>query len=173
MPLVVQDVGIRIPLSRGLFALVDEADFETVNQHKWFASKGSRTFYAARNVVLDGRRTVVRMHQVLLGMPKDVDIDHVNGDGLDNRRANLRTTSRSQNNFNQHRKQRGCSSKYRGVTWSRYHGKWQAQIKAHGKYKLIGRFDDELEAALAYDAAGAARDAKHFAPNFPGGVPCP
>jgi hypothetical protein len=92
--------------------------------------------------------------------------DHIDGDGLNNQRHNLRSATDLQNACNQTRKRAGCASQFRGVTWHRRAEKWQAQIKIGGHLKYLGSFRDEFAAARAYDAAGIARDPDHFTPNF-------
>ena len=84
--------------------------------------------------------------------PGKLEVDHINGDGLDNRRSNLRLCTRRQNSMNQ-KKQKNCTSKYKGVSWSKRRKKWAAAITLYGKYKSLGFFDDEEEAAQAYRVA--------------------
>jgi len=141
----------RIALAGGRFAIVDDADFECLNQHKWHYLPGPRTGYARR-------RQEGLMHQVILTPPPGMQIDHINGDGLDNRRCNLRICTRSQNQQNS-RKHKGCTSLYKGVCQNIGRGKpWAAYICTDGKVRQIDSFDDEWEAAKAYNDAAK----KHF-----------
>lgn len=93
----------QIPLSRGLFALVDEADYEQVSALRWYATHAGRArdkWYAVRSLA-KGRRLL--MHRLILSAPAGSEVDHINGDGLDNRRANLRLCARWQNCVNTRR----------------------------------------------------------------------
>ena len=152
----------KIPLSQGMFAIVDDADFEWLNQHKWHVTiRGTRS-YATRHITRNGRRTKIYMHCAILSPPSGKDTDHVNGDGLDNRRRNLRTCTRSQNHMNS-AKRDGCSSIYKGVNWDRRRCKWQVQVGTRNAHRRhLGYFDDEQEAAIAYNV-GASKLFGEFA----------
>lgn len=137
----------EISLTQGKVAIVDASDYDMLMQFKWFANKSGRNWYAARNVPRgDGRQTAVKMHVMLLGK----GVDHKNGDGLDNRRINLRLATQQQNGFNQ-KPQVGGTSAFKGVAWNKRAKKWMAQIQFNGKHMHIGYFEDELKAATAYD----------------------
>ena len=138
----------KIKLTQGKFALVDDKDFEKVNQYKWHASKSYNTFYAIRKK--DGE--TIRMHRVIMGFVKgDLrQVDHINSNGLDNRRSNLRECSNQQNQFNM-KARIGCSSKYKGVSWAKGRNKWLAQIQVDDKDFHLGYFKREIDAAKAYD----------------------
>ena len=133
-----------IPLTRGKVALVDERDYELVAGKQWFASPVANTCSARR-------KPGGYMHRLILHAPPDMEVDHVNGDGLDNRRSNLRLATHRQNGCNRP-KRHGLSSRYKGVFWSGCVGKWCAQIKDR-KSLHLGCFSDEIDAALAYDVA--------------------
>ena len=142
-----------ISLTQGRFTIVDDGDFEWLNQHKWhWKSKPTGTGYAMRDVRENGRWKHIYMHRIILSPQGGREPDHINGDGLDNRRCNLRSCTRSQNNMNS-RKRRGCSSRYKGVCWNSRDRKWEARIRVNGRLKQLGYFDDEQEAAAAYDVA--------------------
>ena len=144
----------RIPLTKGKYAIVDPEDFERLNKHKWYASQGNNTFYAVRGIRAGRKRITLKMHRQILRPPDHLFVDHMNHNGLDNRKANLRPATHSQNNFNRIISTRGnLSSKYKGVTWHKSKKKWQARIGIYGKRKYIGCFDDEIQAAKAYDKA--------------------
>lgn len=109
------------------------------------------------------------MHNEVIRPPKGLINDHINRNGLDNRKANLRPVTRAQNTLNRlyKFKRKDSPSKYKGVTWHKYTKKWQAQICYAGKHKFVGYFNDEIQAAKAYDAA-AIKYHKDFAVlNFP------
>ena len=113
-----------------------------------------------------GKQKSVRMHRAVLDVPTGKFIDHINHNGLDNRKANLRVVTRLENTWNK-RKQRGnYSSQYKGVTWLKRTGKWQARIVCNGRAIFIGQFDDEKAAARAYDARAAELFGEYAALNF-------
>jgi len=144
----------RIPLTQGKFALVDPEDYEGLSKYNWYAVRSPRGFYAVRTVITKKGRSVrktVGMHRVILKAPQGKLIDHINHNGLDNRKCNLRICTIQQNVWNM-RKQRGnCASQYKGVTLRKDIGKWQARIICNGKSFSIGYFGDEKAAAAAYD----------------------
>jgi len=151
----------KIPLTQGKFAIVDPEDYEELSRYKWYAVRSPRGFYAVRSAkanglshaVQNGRigQKNVRMHRVILKAPEGKFIDHINHNGLDNRKSNLRICTMQQNAWNM-RKQRGnCVSQYKGVTRRKDTGKWQARIIYNAKRISIGCFDDEKAAAMAYD----------------------
>ena len=146
-----------VDLTNGYSAIVDDADYEHVSKHKWFSmirrrADGTERVYAARNAKLaDGRRTTQYMHNVLAGTQKGMCTDHVDGNGLNNRRSNLRVCTQTENARNTC--PRKGSSKYKGVYWSSDKNRWRAQIRVRGKSFYIGCFTNETDAARAYDAA--------------------
>ena len=142
----------RIPLTQGKFAIVDDADYESLSQYKWHATKPRHIWYAVRTIWQNGKRCHIYMHRVILNPSPGLQSDHINGDGLDNRRVNLRPCTRSQNLMNA-RKWAKCSSKWKGVYWQKQAQKWAAQIKAKGKVRHLGLFDSENEACYAYNIA--------------------
>lgn len=155
-----------IKLTQGKVALVDNADFEVLSKFKWYALKVGRRFYAARNIRKpDGTRTIQLLHQFLLpGVPQ---IDHQDGNGLNDQMHNIRPATHQQNARGFQQKRLGASSKFRGVTWDRKQLKWLAYIKADGKVINLGRFADEANAGRARDIATL----KYYGPdahfNFP------
>jgi hypothetical protein len=155
----------RIPLTRGLTALVDDADAPAVlAAGAWFALPEGRTHYAARNYMReDGQRRVIRLHTFLTGWPR---VDHRNGDGLDNRRDNLRPATYPQNNRNARRRSDNTSG-YKGVSWRGDRSLWVARIWLGGRKLHLGYFSDPAEAARAYDAAAREHFGAYARPNFP------
>lgn len=144
---------MQIELTRGQVATVDDVDADWVLQHNWQAQRAGRTWYAKAKI--GGR--VVKLHRAIAeraGLTiHGMQVDHVNGDGLDNRRANLRVATATENMRHQTRKAAGKSSHYKGVSWDRRAGKWYACINVDGQHVKLGRFDSEIVAAAAYDAA--------------------
>jgi hypothetical protein len=134
----------EIRLSNGMAAIVDDDDYDFLMQWKWYFNGR----YAMR--CINGKTT--GMHRLIAGTPAGVEVDHINGNKLDNRRANLRNCTRSEN-------ARNCSvrsdntSGYKGVFWHKQHGKWSARIKLNGKRHHLGDFDTPTEAGAAYDKA--------------------
>ena len=144
----------RIQLSQGKYALVDDADFEVVSKYRWHAYKHRNTWYAKRNVrEHEGiNRKTEFMHKLITGYAQT---DHENGDGLDNRRANLRDATDQQNRMNMRKSTKPKSSVFKGVHWLRSTGRWHAEIKLNGRKHHLGFFDDEVVAAAAYNQAAS------------------
>lgn len=141
----------QIPLTQGQFALVDDKDFEYLNQFKWQALKDKVTYYAVRSVTLNKKQYPVLMHRVILEIadPK-MQGDHMDHNGLNNQRYNLRIVTRKQNIRNSTGNKKSASI-YKGVTYIKSSKKWCAQISINGKNKHLGVFTDEIEAAKKYD----------------------
>ena len=140
-----------IPLTHGKIAIVDEADAELVlSGRPWTAIQPkTHTWYAMRHV--RAPRVTISMHILVAGYK---GVDHVNGNGLDNRRINLRPATRAQNRVNCGL-QRNNKSGYKGVRWDRRGRKWIAVITADGHRMYLGCFDDPVDAARAYNRAAA------------------
>jgi hypothetical protein len=136
-------VGGHIGNSQQFVALVDAADAEMVGAYLWSMSKG----YAQRNDRSGGRHLIVRMHRFLLDLGcDDPDVDHINGDKLDNRRENLRVCTIAQNNQNRH------DRPYRGAHWHVRRNRWQANVRLDRKDHYLGLFDTREEAAAVASA---------------------
>ena len=159
----------RIPLTQGRYAIVDPADYPRLNKYKWrlCRTKGKNTLYAERSIRLpNGKYSRILMHRQLIDVPEGYIVDHINGNGLDNRRANLRLATIAQNAWNSMK--RNPRSGYKGVWFAADKGMWRASIVCHGRRIHLGYFKDKITAARAYDAA-AKKYYKQFArPNFPG-----
>lgn len=140
----------EIPLTRGLVAIVDEQDYELLSTTLWHATRGSslRTFYAA--AYIDSK--YVRMHRLIIPVRDGFVVDHVDGNGLNNTRKNLRVATLSQNMFNRSAATK-ARSRFKGVTHHKNGGGWQAEIRANRRKYYLGFFKNELDAARAYDAA--------------------
>ena len=145
----------RIELSQGQFAIVDDADYDWLNQWKWYASEDhSGKFYPTRMASRkEGKRYTIKMSRQILGLKRGDkrQADHRDHNPLNNRRNNLRICTNQQNQMNQKPQRRITSSKYKGVCWCKRHKKWQAQIMINKKVKYLGYFTSEIDAALAYN----------------------
>lgn len=144
----------QIPLSKGLFALVDDADYEWLSQWKWYASTHKCGAYAMRhapNPAKCPRQISIFMHRLILNAPNGYEVDHINHNGLDNRRANLRVVTVAQNQCN--RKHEYGSSRFKGVHWDKVRGQWRAYIWYNKKGIKLGHYPDERAAARAYNEA--------------------
>lgn len=141
----------EIPLTQGRVALVSDCDFERLSQWPWYYGRG----YAIR-----GRRKadgpgsrLIWMHRVILGdIPEGLESDHIDRNGLNNQRSNLRLATSSQNHVNS-KLQSNNTSGYRGVSWEERYGKWRGQIGVKGRQLFLGYFDDIIGAARAYNQA--------------------
>lgn len=141
-----------IALTQGMYAQVDDEDFEHLNQWKWSAANIKGKFYAERKLPRQNgvRRRGVRMHRQIMNVSESSQlIDHRDHDTLNNQKANLLVCDHSVNNHNRVKKQ-STSSQYTGVIFFKRTGKWRAQIKVNGKNIGLGYFIHEIDAAKAY-----------------------
>jgi hypothetical protein len=157
----------EICMPGGFVALVDDEDYEwLIRDYAWHKIKGESTFYAHAWLRGSKPKRKVYMHRIILGVPKGIEVDHIDGNGLNNRRNNLRSCTSSENHFNS-RKRRlyggiPTTSLYKGVTQNKKSGNWITRIYIRGKQTHVGAFPTELEAAAAYDMA-AIREYGRFA----------
>jgi hypothetical protein len=162
-----------IQLTKGYTALVDDEDYESVSALKWQADVKPKTVYAIRATRKDdGTKTTQYLHRFIMGVTdRKLDVDHEDHNGLNCQRNNLRIATRSQNNANVH-KRKGTSSQFKGVTWDKLKSKWQSRFRAGGQRKSLGYFNDEVQAAVAYDLAARERFGEFASCNFPPKFPC-
>jgi len=144
---------IQIPISRGYFVTIDKEDHERVTQWKWTALPAPRTVYARRNVLgPNGKQKSLYLHRFIMQAQDGCDVDHIDGNGLNCTKANMRICSRAQNAQNQ-KKRRDNSSGLKGASWQKNAKKWQANITFEKRQYWLGLFDTKEEAHAAYLAA--------------------
>jgi hypothetical protein len=152
----------EIPLTHGYIALVDDEDYERLNAHKWWASaRAGDVVYAQRWGRINGESTTIKMHRDIMGFPAGLDVDHIDHDGLNNQRNNLRCATRTENLANKRCTRTTGSSAFKGVYWEKYKQRWRVEITKDGVRHRVGRFKDEIGAAIAYNTA-----AIHLYGNF-------
>jgi len=159
-----------IPLTQGFVALVDDEDYERCNKHKWYACFSGTKVYA--RTCIKGKIPIwMRLHRFIMSPLPDQQIDHINNDGLDNRKENLRIATSTQNiaNTPKHKTHNGTtpSSKYKGVCFFKATGGWVTYLRLHGKQMHLGYFTSEIEAAKAYDKKAKELFGEFAKLNFP------
>lgn len=151
----------RIKLTQGKFALVDDNDFENLNKYNWYTDKRGDTFYARRKFPMGGgKQTSVGMHTMIMGIPKGMSTDHIDGNGLNNQRDNLRVCTSGENQRNRGKTIRNTSG-FKGVHWSKRDRRWQARIGVDGTRIYLGNFKNKIDAYDAY-----CRGCERFHGNF-------
>jgi hypothetical protein len=153
-----EQVGCVIPLTQGFNAIVDADQYASLSKHDWFKHPNG----AARSV--NGR--AVFMHRHILTPPTGFLVDHINRNNLDNRKCNLRVCTAAQNNRNAKRRIDNKSG-YRGVSWHKATRSWVAQISVGGKILYLGKFDNPVDAAIAYDNSCVRLHGDFASLNFP------
>jgi hypothetical protein len=150
------------------YALVDAADHDVVAGYRWRVLNGHNGKLYACTMVAG---LCVYMHRLVALTPDGYETDHINGNGLDNRRVNLRSATPSQNSANMWKPRRPDlsqhSSRYKGVSWDKSRRKWQAKITVAQRCRSLGRYDRDDDAARAYDAAALAAWGEFAWLNFP------
>lgn len=142
-----------IPLTKGQFAIVDDADFDWLSQWKWLFSRYAR------------RAKGIAMHRVIMNAPDDMEVDHINHNVLDNRRENLRLATCKQNRMNRS-KHKITRSSFKGLHWRKDRSRWVARIKVNREFIYLGTFINELDAAQAYDTAARIYHGEFACTNF-------
>lgn len=160
---------ITIPLTQGKETVIDAEDWPRVSAHKWYAQRRPKGFYVGSAVRFeDGQVRYLRLHRFILNAAPGTLVDHIDGDTLNNTRANLRMATVSQNAMNMRPKEH-TQSRYKGVIWHRDRKQrpWEARITCEGKTHLLGRFITPEEAALVYDAKARVLHGPFARLNFP------
>jgi hypothetical protein len=147
----------KIPLTRGLEAIVDDEDYPELAKHRWLAMRSGKSaltgepyFYAMRSEWIDGKQKATLMHRQIMCAPKGLEVDHANGDRLDNRKGNLRLATRAQNRVNS---LGTTQSGYKGVYQNKNEKTYFSFINRQGKRHYVGCFKTADEAAAAYNQA--------------------
>lgn len=152
----------QIPLTQGKVAIVDDEDYEELIRRKWCAYKHGLTFYGKRRPQNGDAQYI---HRAIMGNERGVEYDHIDGNGLNNQRSNLRAVTHQQNMMNQ-KSECKRSSQFKGVIWSKENKKWLASIRLNNKSTYLGLFNDEEKAARAYDAKARELCGEYARLNF-------
>jgi hypothetical protein len=153
---------LRIELTFGKWAIVDAADYQRLSKYKWHAVKERRNWYAK---TLRRNGMPLGMHRLITDAPKGLFVDHIDHNGLNNCRSNLRICSNAENSRN--KRPYGRTSRYKGVSWHKGSKKFVAQITFKGKKIWLGYFVDEIDAAKAYDKKAKELFGEFAYLNFP------
>lgn len=127
--------------------LVDDEDYDWLNEYKWYISTHG---YAITNIKINNKQIGTKMHRLIMNEPKNMEIDHIDGNKLYNCKNNLRIVTHHQNRMNR-KSYKNSTSKFKGVNWCKATNKWQSQIRFNNKKIFLGRFINEKDAAKAYN----------------------
>jgi hypothetical protein len=157
-----------IPVGQGKYAIVDADDYERLAKYKWQLHSNGHTFYAYRysSTRAGKKRQTLWMHNEIIDITEGLVCDHINHNGLNNRKANVRPATVSQNSCNT-RKRGQTTSRYRGVSQDARTNKWIAKIKVNGRQVYLGTFSHEIDAAKTYDTAARKYHGEFAVLNFP------
>lgn len=154
----------EIQLTQGKVAIVDDEDFERLSSFKWYFQKAKDAGRARRRISGSGNRATF-MHREIMNAPPHLQVDHINGNSLDNRKQNLRLCTNSQNTMNA-RPRLSVGRKYKGITWHKPSRKWRALITHNKKQIYLGQYDKPEDAAKAYDRAAPIYFGAYARTNF-------
>jgi len=143
----------EIRITKGKVALIDDEMFDRVSRFAWYALAPCGIYYAATRI-RDGEKQVhFTMHRLIMGFPDGFHIDHIDGNGLNNQKHNLRIATNAQNSMNRRKQLSESSSTFKGVSWDKNRNLWMAKICFNDETKNLGRYKNETAAALAYNNA--------------------
>lgn len=153
VPSKIVDCGsyAKILLHGRIVALIDSADIPLVEGRRWSTNRKDRNCYVYHQSYDGGIKTTEYLHRTIANPSPDEVVDHINHNGLDNRRKNLRVCSHAENVWNSNPNRQNTSSKFVGVSWHKARNNWRAVITENGRSKHIGSFQSEEDAAAAYD----------------------
>ena len=150
-------IDVSTPKHPGLFAMVDDEDYDRIAKYKWTADQRKNVAYAVRVIRTNGKQRTVRLHQFVMETESGQQVDHIDGNGLNNQKANLRLCNHSQNAANvKRRRTSNTTSRYKGVVWNSDNCCWCVYLKCGTKSKNGGSFDSEIAAAARYDELAKA-----------------
>lgn len=160
---------IEIDLTQGMTCLIDASDYDLIKDHRWCYNKHKKgnTGYVVTHIPINDKRKTLMIHRLILNpSDKNQKIDHINRNGCDNRRSNLRVCSHQQNLMNKP-KQKDNESGFKGVSYDKQTKKFRAQISFNNKDIYLGRFADPIEAAKSYDRKALELFGEFAVLNFP------
>ena len=137
---------IKLANGKGI-ALVDDKDYEILSNYKWRLCCNN---YAGNHFTINGKQKSELMHRIIMNPQKNMEIDHIDNNGLNNQKNNLRIVTHQQNMMNSS-KIKNKSSKFKGISWDKNRNKWYTEIFFSGKKYFLGRFTNEIDAARAYN----------------------
>lgn len=143
----------EIKLTQGKVALVDDDDFDKINQHRWALNPQGKGYAVRKGNKRRGEPRTIHMHRVVMCAPDGVQIDHINGNSLDNRKENLRLVDTQRNAFNRKKPNVSCTSQYKGVIRRKNSPSWHVRIKFNDRQIELGSYSDEAFAAAVYNFA--------------------
>lgn len=164
-PVTIENGIAFITLPTGQTTMIDETDLDLVSARSWSALPAGKKTYARVTVKKAGRSKSLLMHRLIMDPPEGFQIDHRDGDGLNNRRSNLRICTASENRCNQGKLGGNHSSQFKGVSWNREKKRWQALLAYEGRREFLGYFTNEYDAAQAYNFAASTLHSAFACPN--------
>ena len=140
----------KVQLTQNKFTIVDDGDYEYLNKYNWYVAKSKYSYYAAFDRRNKKINKTIYLHRIIMNCPDGKFIDHINGNGLDNRKENLRICNKSQNSGNSKLRTDNTSG-IKGVSWDKRNKKWVVRIKMDGKHKFLGYFSNKYYAKNVYE----------------------